>query len=172
MLPRHMLQRRLRTAHRGLRRSRCVFYGALACAFVVISAAACLAETWAERLGFPADRKVIILHAHDFGMCHETNVAISTLLEAGSIRSASAMAPCPWFHDAAAWCAGHPNADVGLDLTVNSEWENYRWRPVASDSLVATLIGPDRFFWRSPTQTMVNSTAEDVEREIDRKSVV
>jgi predicted glycoside hydrolase/deacetylase ChbG (UPF0249 family) len=76
------------------------------------------------------------------------------------------MAPCPWFSDAAQWCTAHPDADVGLDLTINSEWEHYRWRPVAADHLAASLLDADRFLWRTPTQTMVNASAEDVEREI------
>lgn len=151
---------------RMFRPTRTMAHGFYACAMLAVAVSTCRAETWAERLGFPADRKVLILHAHDFGMCHEANAAVTGLLENGSIHSASAMAPCPWFHDAAKWCAAHPDADVGLDLTVNSEWENYRWRPVAADALVATLVGPDRFFWRSPTQTMVNATADEVEREL------
>ena len=76
------------------------------------------------------------------------------------------MAPCPWFADAAAWCAAHADKDVGLELTVNSEWQHYRWRPVAGDALVATLLDPDRFLWQSPTQIMVNATADDVEQEL------
>lgn len=166
MLPSRMLNRRLGTAPYGLRRARIAVQGFWACALAVVMSTACSAETWAERLGYPADRRVLILHAHDFGMCHEANAAVVGLFEGGAIRSASAMAPCPWFHDAARWSSDHPAVDVGLDLTVNSEWENYRWRPVAADALVATLVGPDRFLWRSTTQTMVNATADDVEREL------
>jgi hypothetical protein len=76
------------------------------------------------------------------------------------------MAPCPWFADAARWSAAHPNADVGLELTINSEWMDYRWRPVAGDALVTTLLDPDRFLWQSTVQTMVNAQADDVEREL------
>jgi hypothetical protein len=124
------------------------------------------ADTWAERLGFPAGAKVIVLHAQEMGMCHETSAAATRLLENGSIRSAAAMAPAPWFADAARWSVEHPAADIGLELTINSEWEHYRWRPVAGDNLVATLLDPDRFLWQSVTQTMVNAQADDVEHEL------
>lgn len=137
-----------------------------ALALAALSAGPSRAESWSERLGFPTGSKVLLFHAHDLGMCYETNAAVTRLLESGAIRSASAMAPCPWFGDAAQWCAQHPDADVGLDLTINSEWENYRWRPIAGDQLVATLLDPDRFFWRSTIQTMANASAEDVEREL------
>jgi len=124
------------------------------------------AETWAERLGYPADRKVLVLHAHEMGMCYETNSAIARLLQAGIIRSASAMAPCPWFADAADWSSQHAEADLGLELTINSEFDSYRWRPIAGDPLVATLLDSNRFFWQTTIQTMVNASAEDVEREL------
>jgi predicted glycoside hydrolase/deacetylase ChbG (UPF0249 family) len=81
-------------------------------------------------------------------------------------QSAGAMAPCPWFADLTAWAAEHPRADIGLELTINSEWKHYRWRPVAGDNLVATLLDPDRFLWPSTTQIMVNARADDVENEL------
>jgi predicted glycoside hydrolase/deacetylase ChbG (UPF0249 family) len=143
-----------------------LFLPILALALAVFDAATGHAESWAERLGYPSGSKVILLHLNEMGMCYETNAAVRSILEAGPARSASAMAPCPWFADAAAWCARHPDADVGLELTITSEWENYRWRPVAGDALVATLLDPDRFFWRTPTQIMVNAAAEDVEHEL------
>jgi len=124
------------------------------------------AETWAERLGFPPSSKVIVLHAQEMGLCYETNAAIVKLLDAGLISSTAAMAPCPWFADAAKWSAANPRADVGLELTINSEWKEYRWRPVAGDALVTTLLDPDRYFWPSNLQTMVNASAEDVEHEL------
>jgi len=125
-----------------------------------------LADTWAKRLGFPPNSKVVLLHVQELGMCHETNAAGTQLLQQGLVRSASAMAPCPWFTDAAQWCGEHPGTDVGLSLTISSEWPSYRWRPVAADDQVASLLDPDRFLWRSPTQVMVNATADDVEREL------
>lgn len=125
-----------------------------------------MAETWANRLGYPSDRKILILHVQDLGMCYETNAAGAALLEGGVVRSASAMAPCPWFPEAAKWSAEHPNIDIGLALTINSERPNYRWRPIARDSDVESLLDPDRFLWPSPIQVMVNARAEDVEREL------
>jgi hypothetical protein len=124
------------------------------------------AETWAERLGFPAGSKVLVLHANELGMCPETNAAGTKLLESGVVRSAGAMVPGPWFGDLAQWCKAHPDADIGLELTLNSEWDNYRWQPVAADALVPSLTDSDGFLWRRPVQTMVNASARDVEREL------
>ena len=135
-------------------------------AIAATTAAPVRAETWAERLGYPPNSKVLILHAQELGLCHETNAAGARLFETGAIRSAGAMAPCPWFADLAQWSVDHPDADVGLELTINSEWLHYRWRPVAGDQQVATLLDPDRYFWQSAVQTMVNAEAGDVEREL------
>jgi hypothetical protein len=66
------------------------------------------AETWAERLGYPSGAKVVMLHADDIGMCYEANAAGKSYLEAGQIQSASAMVPCPWFNEIAAWYRAHP----------------------------------------------------------------
>jgi len=78
-------------------------------------------KTWAERLGWPADKRVIIFHADDVGMCYEANAAAQRALTRGDYRSASAMVPCPWFNEMAAWCAEHPDHDVGLHLALTSE---------------------------------------------------
>lgn len=129
-------------------------------------AALARSETWAARLGFSPASKVLVLHAQEMGLCYEANSAVARLMEGGGIDSAGAMAPSPWFADAARWCSEHPDADVGLELTLNSEWEHYRWRPVAGDHLAASLLDPDRFLWRSPMQIMVNAHAEDVEHEL------
>src|SRR5215470_19809567 len=88
-------------------------------------------KTWAERLGWPAGKRVVIFHADDVGMCYEANQAVQRALTAGAYRSASAMVPCPWFNEMAAWCVAHPDHDVGLHLTLTSEWRFYRWGPVS-----------------------------------------
>ena len=133
---------------------------------VLASVEIAAAETWGQRMGFPADAKVLVLHANELGMCYETNAAGTKLLESGVVRSAGAMAPGPWFGDLAQWCKAHPDADVGLELTLNSEWDHYRWPPVAAGGLVPSLTDADGFLWRRPVQTMVNSSARDVEREL------
>jgi chitin disaccharide deacetylase len=124
------------------------------------------ADTWAERLGYPADAKVLILHAGELGLSYETNAAGMKLLESGAVRSAAAMAPAPWFADLAQWAKAHPDADVGLELTLNSELKNYRWQPVASEGLVPSLVDSDGYLWRHPVQTSANAATEDAEYEL------
>jgi len=137
----------------------------VACCIAACLAVNTFAETWAERLGYPAESKVLILHANELGLCYETNAAGAKLLETGPVKSGGTMVPAPWFGDWAEWCRAHPAADVGLELTLNSELKNYRWQPTAN-GLVPTLVDSNGFLWRAPMQTMVNGTAGDVEIEL------
>src|SRR5262245_10688856 len=81
--------------------------------------------TWAERLGFPKGKKVIMLHADDIGMCHEANLAAADYLKKDAIQSAAIMMPCPFAEEAITWAKRHRAEDIGLHLTLTSEWETY-----------------------------------------------
>jgi predicted glycoside hydrolase/deacetylase ChbG (UPF0249 family) len=103
----------------------------------------------AKALGLgPLDRAVII-HADDVGMCEASVSAFMDLAETGLISSASLMAPCPWFLTAAAFCRAHPAVDVGVHLTLTSEWQHYRWRPLASLDPELGLVDAQGCFHRT-----------------------
>src|SRR5680860_1713186 len=74
-------------------------------------------KTWAEKLGWPAGKKVIMLHADDIGMCPEANTAAKKQLEAGDIQSAAVMIPCPNAEDFITYAKNNPKMDIGLHLT-------------------------------------------------------
>ncbi len=124
------------------------------------------AKTWAERLGWPADRRVVIFHADDTGMCYEANLAAQRALIQGQYRSASAMVPCPWFNEMADWCVAHPQYDVGLHLTLTSEWKYYRWGPVAPHDQVKGLLDPLGYFYRNVPSVVLSAKPEEVAAEI------
>jgi len=142
-----------------------LFAAAYAATFALFPSVAC-ADTWAERLGFPAEKTVLILHAHEMGMSHATNAAAEKLHTSESKHSSSVTIPGPWFLDFAAWSREHPDADVGLSLTINSELANHRWQPVSPHSHVTSLVDSEGYFWPSTTQTMVNASVAQVEQEL------
>ena len=113
----------------------------------VLSACLASAQTLAERLGFPPGTKLIIVHADDLGETHAVNAAAMKALEGGSINSASLMVPCPWFPEMADYAKSHPEADLGLHLTLTSERIYYRWGPVASGDRVASLVDGNGYFY-------------------------
>ena len=124
------------------------------------------ASTSAEKLGFPAGKKVIILHADDSGMCPEANEAVKNLLSNHYIQSTSMMAPCPAFEDIAAWYKEHPEMDMGMHLTLTSEWKTYRWGPVADPKTVPGLVDPDGKLWHEVPGVVQHATPEEVKTEI------
>ena len=119
-----------------------------------------------ERLGFgPADR-VVIFHADDVGMCHGANVAFLELSRRGLISCGSVMAPCPWFPEAADLARQHPELDLGVHLTLTSEWQHYRWRPVSTVESTPGLLDEDDYFWRRIPQVRSHLNIKAAEAEL------
>ena len=123
-------------------------------------------DTWAEKLGFPKDKRVIILHADDMGMCPEANEAGSKYLSEDKIQSGSIMMPCPASDEFIEWYKNNPKKDIGIHLTLTSEWKEYRWGPVANNGEVPGLIDPEGFFWHEVPGVVQHATPEEVEKEI------
>jgi len=119
-----------------------------------------------ERLGFgPADR-VVIFHADDVGMCHGANVAFLDLSRRGLISCGSVMAPCPWFLEAADLARQHPELDLGVHLTLTSEWQNYRWRPISTAESTSGLLDEEGCFWRRIPQVRSHLNVKAAEAEL------
>lgn len=122
--------------------------------------------TWAERLGYPAGKKVIMLHADDAGMSEEANIATKKYLLEGHIQSAAVMPPCPQFEDMIEWAKENPQADVGLHLTLTSEWKKYRWPSVSPVEEVPGLIDEEGMLWHEVPDVVQHATTEEVTKEI------
>src|SRR5437762_48171 len=104
-------------------------------------------KTTAERLGYPRDSKLLIIHADDLAVAHSEDAASFDALERQAATSASIMVPCPWLTEVAAWAKAHPDADLGLHLTLSSEWSTYRWGPIESKDKVPSLLDPSGNLW-------------------------
>ncbi len=141
---------------------------AVAIALVLVAAAGTIAQTKnvAERLGYPADAKLLIVHADDLAVAHSVNTASFDALDKGAVTSASIMVPCPWLTEVAAYAKNHPDADLGLHLTLTSEWKIYRWGPVESKDKVPSLLDPAGYLWSEVAPAARNIKPEEAEREI------
>jgi len=139
---------------------------AVAIALVLVPSAPAQSKTIAERLGYPRDAKLLILHADDLAVAHSEDAASFDALDKNAITSASVMIPCPWLNEVAAYAKSHPDADLGLHLTLTSEWKTYRWGPVESKDKVPSLLDPSGYLWQDTPLAAGALKADEVEREI------
>jgi predicted glycoside hydrolase/deacetylase ChbG (UPF0249 family) len=133
---------------------------------VLASRAAAQNRSLAERLGYPADAKLLIVHADDLGMAHSVNVATIKGFESGLVNSGSIMVPCPWFSEIATFARANPQADLGLHLTLTSEWTSFRWGPVTSKDRVSSLLDKHGYFHLLETDAAAKADLKEVEIEI------
>ena len=123
-------------------------------------------RTLAERLGYPRDAKLLIVHADDLGAAHSINTASIKALESGLVTSASIMVPCPWLPEIAAYARAHPEADFGLHLTLTSEWSLYRWGPVLGKERVPSLLDGSGYLYPGEDAAAAHMDIKEVEAEI------
>lgn len=120
----------------------------------------------AEKLGYPPDAKLLIIHADDLAVSHSQDMASFKAIEDRDVTAASVMVPCPWFTEVADFAKSHPDADIGLHLTLTSEWKAYRWGPVAPSDRVASLLDPNGYFYPDNSLVAAHAKPEEAEREI------
>ncbi len=112
-----------------------------------------------ERLGQPADARLLIVNCDDLGFCHATNVGTYQALRDGVATSASLMVPCPWAREAASRYRGE---DVGVRLTITAEHDLYRWGPITQ---APSLLDGDGGFPRTNFDAWEHADPDEVRRE-------
>jgi predicted glycoside hydrolase/deacetylase ChbG (UPF0249 family) len=113
-----------------------------------------------------AQEKRLIIHADDLGNAHATNVAAMEMLESSAVSSASIMMPCAWVAEIADYARKHPEKDLGLHLTLTSEWKGLRWGPVAGRSRVPGLVDAEGYMHMSEMTVAMKASAQEVETEL------
>jgi len=102
-----------------------------------------------KMLGFSSTDRVIVINADDIGMCQATLPAFFDLIDSGLVSSGSVMVPCPWFPEVASSCRHRPLDDMGVHLTLTSEWDGYRWGPLSTRDPASGLIDAEGYFYRN-----------------------
>jgi len=123
-------------------------------------------RTLVERLGYPRNAKLLIVHADDLGAAHSINAASIKGLESGLVSSASIMIPCPWLPEIAAYARAHPQADLGLHLTLTSEWSLIRWGPILSKERVPSLLDSSGYLYPLESEAASHMDVKEAEAEI------
>lgn len=121
-------------------------------------------QTLAEKLGYNKNTKLLIIHADDLGVSHSENMASIKAMTNGSVNSASVMMPTPWVKEITSYAKQNTDThDFGLHLVLTSEWENYKWGPVASKKDVPSLLDENGYF---KDACSANINVEEVEIEL------
>lgn len=119
-----------------------------------------------KKLGLSDNDRAVIFHADDIGMCHASVIAYQEIVAFGLISSAATMTPCAWFPSAAATALSFPSApDLGVHLTLTSEWDTYRWGPLSTRDPASGLLDSEGYFPRACESLWEKTNVEAVYQE-------
>jgi predicted glycoside hydrolase/deacetylase ChbG (UPF0249 family) len=122
--------------------------------------------TTAQKLGYPPDARLLIVNADDFGMCHDENEATIAGLTGGLFTSSTILVTCPWFEEAAEFARNRPETDLGVHLTLTSEWARYKWGPVLGRKAVPSLVDDRGYLWPDVPEVFTNDRLDEAETEL------
>ncbi|MBM7563324.1 polysaccharide deacetylase family protein [Paenibacillus sacheonensis] len=123
-------------------------------------------KSTAEQLGYGPNERLLIINADDFGVCHSTNRAIQSLLDARAVASATIMMPCAWAREAALWSASRRHLDVGVHLTFTSEWDAMKWGPVYRGGATMSFTTAEGYFHKDAKAFERRADAGQVRQEM------
>ena len=119
-----------------------------------------------RKVGLSDTDRAVIIHMDDVASAQAANAAYKDLVDFGLISSAAVMVPCPWFPDSAAFCRAHPEVDMGVHLTLTSEWNEYRWGPISTRDTATGLLDGEGYFYRRQPPVYEKADPEAVYLEL------
>jgi len=103
----------------------------------------------------------LLVRADDIGSFHAANVGCIESYQNGIARSVELMPVCAWFPEAVQLLNENPGYDVGIHLTLTSEWSSVKWRPLTH---CPGLVDDDGYFfpmvWKNPNFPPGSSISE------------
>ena len=125
-----------------------------------------MTDTSEKNLGPDPTQRIAILHADDVGMCHGANRAFLDLFRKRALTCGSVMVPCPWFPEIGRVAAEDPSLDLGVHLTLTSEWTGYRWGPLTRAGRASGLVDNEGYFPRTVAELAARVNADAAEAEM------
>lgn len=119
-----------------------------------------------KKIGFAPTDRVCVVHADDIGMCQATLTAFDELTQVGLVTSGAVMMPCSWAPAAAEYARTHPEVDLGVHLTLTSEWNTYRWGPISTRDPGSGLLDLEGYFYRDSESVQQKAVVDFAQREL------
>ena len=105
-------------------------------------------EVVSEALGYKPTDKLLIIHADDLGLCESVNSATFESFQNESISSASVMMTTKEINEVVSFLASNKNYDIGIHLTVTSEWKYHKWGGVLNKNDIPSMLNSkNHLYW-------------------------
>ncbi len=115
----------------------------------------------------------LLIRADDIGSFRAANEACIESYQSGIARSVELMPPCAWFPEAVKLLNENPGYDVGIHLTLTSEWSNVKWRPLThcpgltdADGFFFPMVWKNDNFPAGSSISESNWTIGEIEQEL------
>jgi hypothetical protein len=123
-----------------------------------------------KKLGYGPKDRLVIIHVDDIGLCQSNVEGLADLNEVGIITSASVMMPTAWSSMATAYAKTHPTMDMGIHMTVTSEWESNRWGALSTVDTSSGLLDPDGYLWQHGDDLMARAKGKVIKKEMEAQA--
>ncbi len=120
-----------------------------------------------RELGYGEEDVLVIAHVDDIGMHPDETAGSLDVLRFGMARTGSVMVPAPDFGRFAGIWANDPAFDIGVHVTLNSEWPGYRWGPVLAREHVPSLVDSAGYLWNRELAFRGNADVGEAIREME-----
>ena len=119
-----------------------------------------------QTLGFESTDKLLIIHADDLGLCESVNSATFESFKNGSISSASVMMTTDEVNEVASFTNNNQNYDIGIHLTVTSEWKLHKWGGVLNNEDISSILNKKNHFYWNKRKFTKNGKLNEIRKEL------
>jgi len=117
-------------------------------------------------LGFNPSDKLLIIHADDLGLCESVNSATFESFKNRAISSASVMMTTDEINEVASFSNTNQNYDMGIHLTVTSEWKLHKWGGILNNEDIPSILNKkDHLYWNKRKFTK-NGKLDEIRKEL------
>tara|TARA_B100001057_G_C22855401_1_gene952490 strand:+ start:2770 stop:3747 length:978 start_codon:yes stop_codon:yes gene_type:complete len=105
-------------------------------------------EMLSSSLGYNQNDKLLLIHADDLGLSKSVNETSLESLLNNTVSSASVIMNAKKVQEIADFSNNNPEIDLGVHLTVTSEWKIHKWGGILPKNDIQSLLNSqNNFYW-------------------------